>query len=201
MRIPVLLSVVLRWYRVKISFHYTRLPRPPALHGTPRPGPVAQGLMGPQLVVEQEVVFQPPLGLQDVGVGFQVHLFVLHRPPQSLHEDVVGVPTLPVHADLHTSVLEDLGELQAGELAPLVGIEHLRLVHTQSLLQSPGAKAGVESVGQSPGHHVPAVPVHYRHQIEEPSGHGQVGDIRRPHPRLRGGRLWLGWVILTFLSR
>ena len=53
-------------------------------------GPVAQGLIGPQMVVEQEVVFQPPLGLRDVGVGFQVHLFVLHRPPE-LIADQVGV--------------------------------------------------------------------------------------------------------------
>ncbi len=51
-------------------------------------GPVAQGLMGPQLVVEPEIVFQPPLGLRDVGVGFQVHLFVLHRPPELIADQV-----------------------------------------------------------------------------------------------------------------
>ena len=48
--------------------------------------------MGPESVVEPEVVFQPPLSLQDAGVGFQVHLLILHRPPQPLHEDVIGVP-------------------------------------------------------------------------------------------------------------
>ena len=53
-------------------------------------GPVAQGLMGPQLVVEPEAVFQPPLGLRDVGVGFQVHLSVFHLPPK-LIADQVGV--------------------------------------------------------------------------------------------------------------
>ena len=58
-------------------------------------GPVAQGLMGPEPVVEPEVVFQPPLGIEDAGVGFQVHLFILHRPPQPLHEAVVGVSPLP----------------------------------------------------------------------------------------------------------
>ena len=44
--------------------------------------------MGPQLVVEPEIVFQPPLGLRDVGVGFQVHLFVLHRPPELIADQV-----------------------------------------------------------------------------------------------------------------
>ncbi len=53
-------------------------------------GPVAQGLMGPQLVVEPEAVFQPPLGHRDVGVGFQVHLSVLHRSPEMI-ADQVGV--------------------------------------------------------------------------------------------------------------
>ena len=50
------------------------------------------------------------------------------------------------------------------------------------LLQRLGAKAGLQRVGQPPGHHVPAVPVHDGHQIEEAPGHGQVGDVRRPHP-------------------
>ena len=102
-------------------------------------GPVAQGLVGPEPVVEPEIVFQPPLGLQDAGVGFQVDLLILHRPPQSLHEDVVLVPPLAVHADLHPLLLEDLGELQAGELAALVGVEHLRLALTQGFLQRLGA--------------------------------------------------------------
>ena len=82
-------------------------------------------------------------------------------------------------------LLEYLGELQAGELAPLlpsqgqalVGVEHLRLPTGQRL----GAKAGFQCVGQPPGHHVPAVPVHDGHQVEEAPGHGQVGDVRRPH--------------------
>ena len=34
---------------------------------------------------------------------------------------------------------------------------------------------------QPPGHHVPAAPVHDCHQVEEPTGHGQVGDVRGPH--------------------
>ena len=128
--------------------------------------------MRPLVVVEPEVVAQFPAGLCGVGVGFQVHLLVLHRPPQPLHENVVGVPALPVHADLDPVFLQHMGELQAGELAPLVGVEDLRLALPQCLLQGGDAEVGLQAVGQSPSHHVPAVPVHDGYQVEESTGHG-----------------------------
>ncbi len=74
-------------------------------------------LMRSVVVVEPEVGAQFPPGFTGVGVGFQVHLLVLHRASQPLHEDVVGVAPLPVHADLDRMVLKDLDELPAGELA------------------------------------------------------------------------------------
>ena len=146
MRVPEVLPVVLLQYRLNTSFHYTPLLRLQAPVEHLGPGPVAQGLMRPKSIVEPEVVFQPPLGLEDVGVGFQVHFFVLHCPPQPLHEDVVLVRPLPVHAGSHAAVLEDLGELPTGELASLVSVEHLRLALAQSLLQRLGAKAGQASL-------------------------------------------------------
>ena len=81
-------------------------------------GPVAQGLMGSLVIVEPDVGSHFPPCLGGVGVGFQVHLLVLQRPPQPLHLDVVGVPALPVHADLHPVFLQHLGELQAGKRLP-----------------------------------------------------------------------------------
>ena len=75
--------------------------------------------MGPGPVVEPEAVFQSPLGLQDAGIGLQVHLASWFR------------------CNNHFSKA-DLAELPTGELAA---------------------------------------------------------------PCLREGRLWLGRVILTFLSR
>ena len=47
-------------------------------------GPVAQGLMGPLVVVEPEVGSQFPPYFCVVGVGFQVRLFVLSPTPQPL---------------------------------------------------------------------------------------------------------------------
>ena len=72
--------------------------------------------MGPQVVVEPEVVSQCCPGLPRVWVSLQVHLFVLHRAQQPLQEDVVGLASLSVHADPHPAPLKDLGELLAGEL-------------------------------------------------------------------------------------
>ena len=61
------------------------------------------------------------------------------------------------------------------ELAPLIGAEHLRLALTQRLLQGLDTEVCLQRVGQSPSYHVPAVPVHDCHQVEEAPGHGQVG--------------------------
>ena len=109
-------------------------------------GLVAQSLIGSQVVVEPEVGSQFQSCLDGVDVGFQVDLLVLHRPPQPLHEDVALVPALPVHADLHTSVLKDLGELPAAELTALVGIEHLGPAPGQRLRKRFGAKYRRERV-------------------------------------------------------
>ena len=43
----------------------------------------------------------------------------------------------------------------------------------QSLLQGIDAEVGLQGFGQSPGHHVPAVPVHDGHQVEESPGMGK----------------------------
>ena len=73
--------------------------------------PVAQGLMEPQPIVEPEIVFQSPLGFQDAGVGLSgtgsSYLSVRHS---LLHENVVLIPPLAVHADIHAPILQHLGE-------------------------------------------------------------------------------------------
>ena len=56
--------------------------------------------MWPLGVVEAEVAVQVGLCLPAVGVGLQVNLLILDRPPQSFHEYVVAVAPFPVHTDL-----------------------------------------------------------------------------------------------------
>ena len=63
----------------------------------------------------------------------------------------------------------------------MVSVEHLRPSLAQRLFQGLDTEISVQGVGQVPGHHVPSVPVHDGHQVVEAPGHGDVGDVRRPH--------------------
>ena len=108
--------------------------------------------MGSLGVVEVKVGVEPGLGLPSVRVSLQVDLFVLHCPPQPLHKYVVSVPPFSVHADSNTIPLDKPGKGLAGELAPLVGVEDLRLSFAQRLLEGLEAEVDIQGVGQAPGH-------------------------------------------------
>ena len=58
--------------------------------------------------------------------SLKVEAFVFQATPQPFDHNVVHPPSSAVHRDLHPSVLEDLREGHAGELASLVGVEDLR---------------------------------------------------------------------------
>ena len=143
--------------------------------------------MGPEPVVEPEIVCQSPLSFQDSGVGLQVHLLILHSPPQPLHEDVVLVPPLPSMLIrtprscrtgvnwLPWSVLNSSGCPWSGPPpAP-----RRRSPPPWCWTDARPARTGCASPSPPPGR-----------------GHGQVGDVHRPHLRLRGG-----WLCCTSRSR
>ncbi len=48
-----------------------------------------------------------------------------HPSREGLYDDVVQVPTLTIHADLDSLLLQHLGKGLAGELGPLIGVEYL----------------------------------------------------------------------------
>ena len=52
--------------------------------------------------------------------------------------------------------------------------------HGQEERGAAAEEAGVHGVGELPGQHVPAVPVHDGHQVQEALRHGDVGDVRGP---------------------
>jgi len=54
-------------------------------------------------------------------------------------------------------------------------------VSGHGLVQSFDAKIRLHAVGQAPGQNLAAVPVHDRHQIQEPAPHRDVGDVDAPH--------------------
>ena len=81
-----------------------------------------------------------------------------------------------VHGDGDAGVLEHGGELQAGELAALVGVEDLgAAVAFQSLAEGLCAEAGIEGVGEPPGEHPAGGPVHDGYQVQEALLDGDVG--------------------------
>ena len=57
----------------------------------------------------------------------QVDGLVFERAPKSFDEDVVHAPATPIHGDGDFRVLENAGEVKAGELAALVSVEDFRL--------------------------------------------------------------------------
>src|SRR5438105_1130467 len=87
-----------------------------------------------------------------------------------------------VHADRNTAMLEHAGELDAGELAALIGVEDLGLaVPFQGLIEGLDTEIGAERVRQLPRQHRTAVPVHDRDQVKEALGHRDVGDVGAPY--------------------
>jgi hypothetical protein len=78
--------------------------------------------------------------------------------------------------------LQGIGEVVAGELATLVGIENLgAAVVDERFLERLDTELGTERVRKSPRQHRAAHPVHDDHQVEEALGHRDVGDVRAPH--------------------
>ena len=77
-------------------------------------------------IVKAEVATDRGAGLGNRIVGSEIHLLILHRAPTALNEDVVAPCTLAVHADGDAVPDEDAGEVGAGELAALIGVEDVR---------------------------------------------------------------------------
>lgn len=71
------------------------------------------------LVEPCEVTLQLLTQVSAISEGLQVDALVLHAAPEPLHEDVVLVTTLAVHADPNIMGLQHLGDGLAGELAAL----------------------------------------------------------------------------------
>ena len=81
---------------------------------------------------------------------FQVDSLVLQGSPESFDENVVLEAPLAVHADPDVPGLEDRGELLAGKLAALVGVEYLRgSVFEQSFFQRLDTESGIQGVGKA----------------------------------------------------
>ena len=120
--------------------------------------------------------------LAAIGVGFQMHFFVLNRAPQPFDENVVHEAAASVHRNLDAGRHKLAGESLGGERGALIGIENPRLSEPkQRLLKRRRAEARIVGVRQPPCQNRPAGPVDDRHQIEEAARHRDVGHVGRPH--------------------
>ena len=144
--------------------------------------PVVERRVGPAPVVE---VHPPADSGPSLGTGCelgQVDAFVRERSPQPLDEHVVHPAALAVHRDADASLLEHVGEVDAGELAALVAIKDLRrAIALERLVQGVHAEARIERVGQAPGQDLAARPVHHRDEVQKASLSWDIGNIRAPH--------------------
>ena len=105
---------------------------------------VAVRLMKASLVVEGKIFADPGFRLVAVGVAFEIDVLILERAPDAFDEDVVHPAAAPVHRDAHAGLEQRAGEIRAGELTALVGVENLRLaVSGQCFLQRSEAERGV----------------------------------------------------------
>lgn len=94
-------------------------------------------------IIEIQVPTERGARLADAAIIAQMDLLILDRFPDSLDEDVVAPRALAVHADRDLVGDQHAGEIGAGELASLIGIENLRpAVFGQSLLQGLDAESG-----------------------------------------------------------
>src|SRR5260221_14712462 len=86
-------------------------------------GSPAERLMRTPQIIPVEELAKAALLFDAIRRRAQVDPFVLHGPPQALDEDVVVAAPAAVHADRDPMIPQHLGELVAGELRPLIGIE------------------------------------------------------------------------------
>src|ERR1700681_1919362 len=75
-------------------------------------------------IVEVQISADRGACLADAVVSSQIDLFVLDRSPDALDEDVVAPRTLAIHADGDGVCDQNAGEVGAGELTTLIGVEY-----------------------------------------------------------------------------
>ena len=130
--------------------------------------------MWPLSIVQIQISVNSSPGFTAIAISFQIYLLVFDAPPQTLYKDIVQVSALAIHADLDPPLQQQAAEGFTGELASLVGVEDLRLSFAQGFFQGRDTEAHLQSIGEPPGQHVSAVPVHNGHEVKESPGHGQV---------------------------
>lgn len=106
--------------------------------------------MGPLRVVKPEPLPEPLLQLRYRLVVVQIHAVILHRPPQTLHENIVQSSPPAIHADPYPVARQHVRKFHACVLAALIRIENLGLPLLQRLQKSADAKIRLHTVRDVP---------------------------------------------------
>src|SRR5918999_1384250 len=132
-------------------------------------------------VVEVDVTPNAGLRFGDTVVGMQIYLLVLDAAPEALDEDIITPAPLAVHALQDAMGGKQRDKLTIGKLAALVGVENIGpTVPSDRFLHGLNAEIRREAVGEPPGEHLTAAPVHDHRQVHKASPHGKVADVHRP---------------------
>lgn len=146
-----------------------------------RRGLVSERLVRPFMVVIPEIGSKTGNQIFYGLVVLEINIFILHRPPQALHHDVVHGPPLAVHADLYLVLLQHPGEGRSRVLEALVRVENLRVrMLPEGPLQGADAKSIVHGHRNFPGQYVPTVPIHHRRQKCKTPLQPDIRDIASP---------------------
>ena len=133
-------------------------------------------------IVDGQIAVQTDPLLRDTAIGTQIDFLVLDRLPQPFDHDIVAPRTLAVHANRDLNLLQGREKSHRGELAALIRVHDLRLaMPRQGVAQRLHARPRLQRNREPSGKHLAAEPVADRHQIHEPTGHGHIRDVDRPH--------------------
>ncbi len=141
---------------------------------------IVESLVRAFLVIEEEVVGQSLDQERDGVIGPEIEVFVFDGAPEAFDEHVVQGSTSAVHTDLDAFYFQPLCVSQAGELGTLVGIEDVGAAQLERIVQGVYAEIRVQRVAHPPGEHIPAIPVHHRHQVHEALWHRHIGNVGAP---------------------
>ena len=108
--------------------------------------------MRPPAVVEGQIAADGGSRLGHAVVSFEIHLLVFDAAPEPLDKYIVALGALAIHADRDVIPEQPAGEVVAGELAPLIGVEDPQpAIMGKGLLHSLDVERGLQSDRQPPG--------------------------------------------------
>jgi hypothetical protein len=132
------------------------------------------------VIVEVEVGRETSACIIEGLIRGEIHVLILHRPPEPFCEDVVHAASTPIHTDPHVFREHKAREFMTRELDTLVGVPDLWDGQSKGIREHIETEARIKRRRQSPSHHKAGIPVEDGDKIAEASFKLDIGDIRSP---------------------